>query len=139
MESTSCLRVLARGFLAVALLSVLALVAGSIFTARADDHVVSSQALQQQMQNSTATRRQNIDTVTRFLSTPIAERTMQAEHYDAVQVKNAIPALSDAELANLAARARNAQQQFSAGVLGIGMLTLIILLVVVIIVVAAVH
>lgn len=139
MNSSSTVRVLIRGFVALALLSILALVAGSVSRARADDHVVSSQALQQQVQSSAATRQQNIETVTTFLSTPMAERAMHSHHFDAVKVRSAIPTLSDAELSDLAARANSAQQQFSAGFIGKGLLLILILVVVVIIVVAAVH
>ncbi|HTW48118.1 MAG TPA: PA2779 family protein [Acidobacteriaceae bacterium] len=107
--------------------------------ARAQDHLVSPDALQQQVRTSSATRQQNIDTVTNFLSTPIAERAMKSHHYDPVKVRSAIPTLSNAELANLASRANDAQQKFAAGFLGSGVLVLLILIIVVIIVVAAVH
>jgi hypothetical protein len=107
--------------------------------ARAQDHLVSPDALHQQVQANAATRRQNIDTVTNFLSTPIAERAMKSHHYDPVKVRSAIPTLSDEELANLASRASDAQQKFAAGFLGVGVLTLLIIIIVVIIVVAAVH
>jgi hypothetical protein len=127
-----------RKFFAAALTALLAVL---LFApaVRAQDHLVSPNALQQQVQANSATRQQNIDTVTNFLSTPIAERTMKSHHYDPVQVRSAIPTLSDEELANLASRASGAQQKFSAGVLGVGVLTLIIIIVVVIIVVAIVH
>ena len=59
--------------------------------------------------------------------------------YDAGQVRDAVPTLSDKELADLAVRSSRAQQDFSAGLLGVGLFTLIILLIIVIIVVAAVH
>jgi hypothetical protein len=107
--------------------------------ARAQDHLVSPDTLQQQVQASAAARQQNIQTVTNFLSTPIAERAMKSHHYDPVKVRSAIPTLSDEELANLASRASDAQQKFSAGVLGVGVLTLLIIIIVVIIVVAVVH
>jgi len=107
--------------------------------ARAQDHLVSPDALQQQVRTSSATRQQNIDAVTNFLSTPIAERAMKSHHYDPVKVRSAIPTLSNAELANLASRANDAQQKFAAGFLGSGVLVLLILIIVVIIVVAAVH
>ncbi|MGC2638941.1 MAG: PA2779 family protein [Acidobacteriaceae bacterium] len=139
MTSTSPIRLLARGLFALALLSILAFLAGTITSARADDHIVTSQAMQQQVQNTAATRQQNIDTLNRFLSTPIAERAMQSQHFDAVKVRSAIPALSDAELASLASRANDAQQQFAGGFLGLGMLLIIIIAIVVIIVVVAVH
>lgn len=139
MRSHTPVRVLARGILALALLSLFAFVAGSLSAALAEDHVVSSQALQQQMQANSATRQQNIETVTKFLSTPIAEHAMQAQHYDAVKVRSAIPTLSDAELANLATRANDAQQKFAGGFIGTGMLLVLIIAIVVIIVVVAVH
>jgi hypothetical protein len=107
--------------------------------ARAQDHLVSPDTLQQQVQANAATRQQNIDTVTNFLSTPIAERAMKSHHYDPVKVRSAIPTLSDEELANLATRSNDAQQKFAGGVLGVGVLTLLIIIVVVIIVVAVVH
>jgi small-conductance mechanosensitive channel len=54
-------------------------------------------------------------------------------------VQTAIPTLSDSELANLSTRATDAQQKFSAGVLGTSMLTLIIVLIAIIIIVAIIH
>ena len=139
MNSFSTLRVLLRGFAALTLLSMLALVAGSMSQAQAQDHLVTSQALQQQVQSSAAARQQNIDTLTRFLSTPEAEQAMQAHHFDAVKVRSAIPTLSDAELSDLSARANTAQQQFAGGFLGMGLLLVLIIAIVVIIVVVAVH
>jgi hypothetical protein len=104
-----------------------------------EDHVVTSQALQQQVQTSSADRQKNIDTVTQFLSTPQADRAMKDAKVDAQQVKSAIPTLSDQELANLSARASNAQQDFAAGHIGPSLLTIIILVIVVIIIVAIVR
>jgi len=106
---------------------------------RAQDHLVTPDVLQQQVQDNAATRRQNIETVTNFLSTPIAQRAMKSRHYDPVTVRSAIPTLTDAQLADLASRANDAQQKFAAGGLGSGVLLLLILIIVVIVVVAAVH
>ena len=103
------------------------------------DHIVSSDALQQQVENSTADRQNHIDTINRLLSTPQAEQVMHDHHFDAQQVRSAVPTLSDRELADLSARASKAQHDFDAGVLGVGLLSLIIILIIVIIVVAAVH
>ena len=103
------------------------------------DHLVSSQVLEQQMVTAEESRQKNIFTLTELLKTPIAEKAMRDAKVDPVQVKNAIPTLSDDELANLSGRVTRAQSDFSAGLLGIGLLTLIILAVIVIIVVAAVH
>lgn len=139
MTPSALCRVLPRNFFALLLMPLLACVALIAPAARAQDHVVSSQALQQQIQTNTATRQQNIDTLTKFLSTPVAERAMKDHHFDPVKVRTAIPTLSDQELANLATRASDAQQKFSAGLLGLGMLLIILIAIVVIIVVVAVH
>lgn len=103
------------------------------------DHIVSSQALQQQVANSAQTRQKNIETLTEMLKTPTAQKAMHDAKVDPVQVKNAIPTLSDDELANLSSRVTRAQSDFSAGILGIGLFTIIILVVILIIVVSVVH
>lgn len=103
------------------------------------EHLVTPLLLQQQMQSASEARQQNVRTVTGFLSTDQAEHAMRDAHIDPVQVRTAIPTLSDQELANLATRANDAQQKFSAGSLSQGMLTLIIVLVAIIIVVAIIH
>jgi len=103
------------------------------------DHIVSSQALQEQAVSATAARQKHIDTLTEILKTPTAQKAMHDAKVDPVQVKNAIPTLSDDELANLSGRVTKAQSDFSAGIIGIGLFTLIILVVILIIIVAAVH
>lgn len=104
-----------------------------------DSHIVSSAQLQQQVQNSAAVRQKNIDTLNQFLSTPDAQQAMKTAKIDPVQVKTAVPTLSDAELANLSARAQHAQQEFAAGHLSNAVWLIIIIAIVVIIVVAVVH
>jgi hypothetical protein len=104
-----------------------------------EEHIVSSQALQQNLQTSSAARQTNIQTLTNFMSTPTAEKAMRDAKIDPVQVQKAIPTLSDRELADLSARATDTQQKFTAGVLGVGLLTLIIIVIAVIIIVAIVH
>lgn len=96
-------------------------------------HVVSPSDLQQSAVAASQLRQQNMEKVRAFLSTPIAEQTMKSAHVDATQVKNAIPNLSDQELAQLAARADHAQSQFAAGMLTNLDIALVILGVVVII------
>jgi hypothetical protein len=103
------------------------------------EHIVSSQTLQQNLKNASATRQANVQTLTQFMSTPTAEKAMRDAKIDPVQVQKAIPTLSDHELADLSARATDTQQKFSAGVLGTSTLTLIIVLVAVIIIVAIIH
>ena len=99
-------------------------------------HVVSPSELQQQAAAATQTREQNLDTVTGFLSSPSAGKALQSAQMEPVQVKNAVSALSDAELAQLAPRVDKAKADFAAGnisnrdllwiVLGLAALVLII-------------
>jgi hypothetical protein len=104
-----------------------------------EEHIVSSQTLQKNLETSSATRQANVQTLTKFMSTPTAEKAMRDAKIDPVQVQKAIPTLSDRELQNLSTRATDTQQKFSAGALSTNMLTLIIVLVAVIIIVAIVH
>ena len=104
-----------------------------------DTHLVSPSQLQQQVQTATATRQHNIDTLNQFLATPTAQKAMKDAKIDPVQVKDAVPTLSNAELANLSTRAAHAQSQFAAGSLSTLALALIILAVVLIILLAAYH
>jgi hypothetical protein len=104
-----------------------------------DTHLVTPQQLQQQVQSSTETHQKEIQDLNQFLSTPLAQKAMKDSKIDPVEVKTAIPSLSDAELADLSARADHAQHDFSAGVLGTTALLLIILIIVVIILVSIWH
>lgn len=108
-------------------------------TTPAQDHLVSSQTLQKQLTESAAARQKNIETVTNFLSSPIADQAIRDAHYNPQQVRNAIPTLSDQELANLSARAQDAQQKFAAGALSRTEIGLIAIAFVVLIIVIIVH
>jgi len=103
------------------------------------EHIVSSQNLQQQLENSSTVRQKNIETLAKFMSSATAEKAMRDAKIDPVQVEKAIPTLSDQELANLAARAADAQQKFSAGSLAPSTLTLIIVLIAIIVIVAIIR
>lgn len=104
-----------------------------IFAQPVQDHVVSPQAMQQQLEAAAAVRQQNIDTVQNFLSSSIGQRAMQESHVSPTQVKTAIPTLSDEELSSLATRVSDAQMKFAAGTLGNHDLLLIAVAVLVII------
>ena len=129
---------LLRGAVPAALALSLACPA-DIFAQAAPEHLVTPQVMQQQVENAAQSRQENIQTVTDFLSTPTAERAMHDAHFDPIQVRTAVPTLSDQELANLASRAADAQQRFAAGYIGSGLLALIVIALVVIIVVAIIH
>jgi hypothetical protein len=133
-------RTLIQGVLPGALVFVLAFPPDIFAQAANPDHIVSSQALEQRLQSSSATRQQEIKTLTGFLSSPAAERAMKDAHVNPVQVRTAIPTLSDEELSSLATRAADGQQKFSAGSWSNDQLIILILIIaLVIVIVAVVH
>ena len=81
----------------------------------AQAHIISPLELQKQAVAARQARQENLEIVTRFLSSPAAERAMAITHADAKQVKTAVSNLSDQELARLASRAQKAQADFAAG------------------------
>ncbi len=101
-------------------------------------HVVSQADLQKQAASVTQTRQQHVEKIRGFLSTPTAEQAMQKAHIDSGKVKAAVPNLSDDELAQLAARADKAQNDFSAGYLSTRDIALIVLAVVVLILIVVI-
>jgi len=81
----------------------------------AQGHVVSPAELQKQVTAASQVRQHNIETVQQFLSTPTAQKAIKSARMDPQQVKTAVAALDDQELARLAARAGKAQADFAAG------------------------
>ena len=96
------------------------LVVAFLFTGNlvAQGHVVNPAELQKQVVAASQVRQNNIETVQHFLSTPMAEKALKSAQMDPQQVKTAVSALDDQELAQLAARAGKAQVDFAAGTLG---------------------
>lgn len=93
----------------------------SIFTiphcivAQDSEHVVSSSDMQKAVADAGRARQQNVDTLNRFFSSDKARQALESSHLDAQQVKSAVGTLDDQELAEMAARADEAQQDFAAG------------------------
>jgi len=83
----------------------------------AQGHVVSPAELQKQVMAASQARQNNIETVQHFLSTPTAQKALKSAQMDPQQVKTAVSALDDQELAQLAARADKTQADFAAGTL----------------------
>lgn len=81
----------------------------------AQNHVVSPADLQQRAVDATQNRERNSEALNKALGTAAAQKALGAANLDSKQVKNAIANLSDAELAQLAARADKAQNDFAAG------------------------
>ncbi|HLW55388.1 MAG TPA: PA2779 family protein [Candidatus Angelobacter sp.] len=102
----------------------------------AQNHVVSPADLQREVMSASQARQHNIETLQQFLSTPAAEKAIKSAQMDPRQVKTAVSALDDQDLAQLAARANKAQVDFAAGslsdrdliwiVVGIAVIVLII-------------
>lgn len=140
MRMQALSKLLIQGALPITLSIALACPPDIFAQAAGQDHIVSSQDLNQRLANQAAARQSEIHTLTGFLSTAAAERAMKDAHINPEQVRTAIPTLSDEELANLATRASDAQQKFAAGSFSNDQLLIIILIIaLVIVVVAVVH
>lgn len=102
------------GFLSAALLATAFAVPQPI-SAQTADHLVSPGDLNKAAQDATHVRQQNIDTLHSFLASPKTEKALEQARMNPVEVQNAVSGLSDQELAQLAARASKAQNEFAAG------------------------
>ena len=120
--------------------SAAALLLGCVMTAPqamiAQNHVVSPGQIQNDVRSSSATRQRNEQELRSFLSRKEIQKAMKSEGVNPQQVTNAVSQLNDADLASLAARSQKAQKDFAAGVIGMGIFTLIGIVVVAVILVA---
>jgi hypothetical protein len=101
----------------------------------ADTHLVTPAELQRELLNASQQRQHNQEAVQQLLSTDIGRKAVRSIHADQVQVTHAVANLSDAELARLAQRARQAQADFAAGALSKEALLIIAVAVVVVIII----
>jgi Flp pilus assembly protein TadB len=102
----------------------------------AQTHVVSPSDIHKELVNTAQTRRENLQKVKGLFSADETRKAMEAAQINPERVDTAISTLSDEELARLAARADNLDQDFAAGrisdrdllfiILGIAALVLII-------------
>lgn len=91
-----------RKTLTVLSIALSSLVAGQ---ATADDHLVSPEAARERVISASAERAQGLATIDGALSTPEAAQAAAMVGADTAQLRAALPTLSDAEIADLAARA----------------------------------
>jgi hypothetical protein len=84
-------------------------------TISAQAHVVSQEELRAAIVAATQARGKNYEKVVSFLSTPKAMKALGTTQLDLKRVTSAVSSLSDAELADLAARAQKAEADFAAG------------------------
>jgi hypothetical protein len=71
----------------------------------AQDHLLGRDTAQARLVAAAAERRQDLDAVDRLLATPEAARAASSVGVDIAAVRATVPSLSDAELADLSARA----------------------------------
>jgi hypothetical protein len=104
-------------------------------------HVVSPSEFEQQALEQTRERQKNLEIVSRFFSSPTAQKAMAIVHTDPNQVKIGVSRLSDQELQRLSERAQKAQADFAAGNISDRDLLVIVIaaLVLVVIILAATH
>ncbi|PYQ17360.1 MAG: hypothetical protein DMF80_01060 [Acidobacteria bacterium] len=86
-----------------AAVAVAALLAGP--PAFAQDHLLTRETAQARLIAAAAERRQQLEAVDRVLASPVAARAASSMGVDIAAVRSTVPALSDAELADLSVRA----------------------------------
>ncbi len=131
MRST-ILRV-ARCFVSTALVTVFLIPQNAV--AQAAQHIVSPSDLDKATIGASHARQKNLDTLNNFLTSDKAKAALESAKIDPQLVKKAVAGLSDEDLANLAARAEKAQNDFAAGSIGDRDLLIILLCIVALILV----
>lgn len=86
-----------------------------VLQAQQAEHAVSSEALRQDVQKSAEARQANETAVRQLLATDAAQKVMQSSHVEYKKVDEAVSQLSDEDLARLADRSREVQNDFAAG------------------------
>lgn len=101
----------------VSLLAITALLVVAGIPARAQDkqHVVSLSDLNKDAARPAQTRKADEQAVRTLLSSDQGQEALKSAHLDYQRVDKAIGQLSDEDLAKLAARSRQAQDDFAAG------------------------
>jgi hypothetical protein len=97
------------------LAALAALVVFAVPAVRAEEHLVSPQAAQQQLLDATAARAQNLAAVDAFVASPQATAAMATLGVDAARVRASLSTLTDAELQEIASRASALQADPVAG------------------------
>jgi Flp pilus assembly protein TadB len=87
-------------FLSAAVLAA-AFAAPHSIAAQKTDHLVSPGDLDKAAQEATQVRRQNIDTLRDFLSSPKAQKALEQAHINPVEVQNADKARNDFAAGNM--------------------------------------
>jgi hypothetical protein len=83
--------------------------------AQAAEHVVTPAEMLKATVDASQAREENLHTVKEFVSSKKARHALQSSGMRPEQVKDAVASLSDAELAQLAAKVHTTQADFAAG------------------------
>ena len=102
-------------------------------------HVVSPDELNQDAARPAQSRQADEDSVRELLNTPEGQEALQRAKVDYERVDKAMAQMSDADMAKIGERSRQAKADFAAGALGRTLLIVIILIVVLAIVLAVVF
>jgi hypothetical protein len=106
-----------RKTLAVLLTVVFAWLAAPAQCLIGDEHAVSGADLHQALLDSTKTRQTNVETVQKFFSSKLVQKSINRKVVNLSKVEKAIPLLSDEELNRLASQCRQVESDISAGAL----------------------
>jgi hypothetical protein len=111
--------------------------AGAPTSAQTQDrqHVVTLDELHKQAARPAESRQENEMAIRRLLSSDIGQKALKSANVDYQRVDNAIGRLNDQELAKLAVRSRQAENDFAAGLISAKTLAYLILATVVIVVI----
>ena len=101
-------------------------------------HVVALDDLNKQTARPAETRQSNEDAVRHLLSSDAGQKALKSANVDYQRVDKAIGRLSDEELAKLADRSRQAENDFAAGSISAKTLAYIIIAIVIIVVIIVV-
>lgn len=94
---------------------VFALATANPQPALAQDHVIAPSVIQRDITASSSARLRNQAQLENFVTSPEAVQALKTAHISLSRVKNAIPNLSNEEMAQLASRSEAAQADFAAG------------------------
>ena len=101
-------------------------------------HVITSEELNQQVARPAETRQANEDAVRHLLSSDAGQQVLKSASIDYQRVNKAIGQLSDEEVTKLADRSRQAESDFAAGAISAKTLAYLILVIVVIVVIVVI-
>ena len=93
----------------------------------AEDHVVSSADLREELVAAAEARRESLNQVRDFFGSEPVRKALKNLPADTSKVEHAVSSLSDEELARLAQRTRRIQEDFAAGALSNLHLTYIVI------------